>query len=101
MCLRLNIWTFDLMLNKKSIKIKLRSNHLLLNLITSSTVKLYSGTEFLFHQNIPIMLLWMGLDGNINNSSPFPLLFFAAVTVTTFHPLPDPHHTSSISAVSM
>lgn len=39
------------------------------------------------------MPLWMCLSGNKSNSSPFPALFSAAVTVTTFHPLarPSPH----------
>lgn len=39
----------------------------------------------------------MWLNGNKNNSSPFPVLFSAAVTVTTFHPQPDSHHTSIFS----
>ncbi len=39
------------------------------------------------------MPLWMWLNGNKNNGSPFPVLFSAAVAVTTFHPLarPSPH----------
>lgn len=42
------------------------------------------------HQNIPIMPLSIWLNGNKNNCFPFPVLFSAAVTVTTFHPQPDP-----------